>query len=52
MKGCNEIRWLPLEYPPPPLSFPTLCPSSGGGGGGGHLVNPKFSLRLTVLLCG
>ena len=26
--------------PPPPLSFPTPCPSPGGGGR--HLLNPKF----------
>ena len=40
--------------PPPPLSFPTPCHSPGGEGGLGdrHLVNPKFSLRLIVLLCG
>ena len=37
--------------PPPPLSFPTLVVPQGGLGDR-HLVNPKFSLRLIVLLCG
>ena len=29
--------------PPPPLSFPTPCPSPGGVGDR-HLLNPKFSV--------
>ena len=29
------------EVPPPPLSFPTPCPSPGGVGDR-HLRNPKF----------
>ena len=30
-----------IQYPPPPLSFPTPCRSPGGGGGA-SLGQPKF----------
>ena len=30
------------DHTPPPLSFPTPCPSPGGGVGDRHLLNPKF----------
>ena len=51
--GIPSKCYITSKYPPARLSFPTPCRSPGGGGGGGrHLVNPKFSLRLIVLLCG
>ena len=43
---CYSNQLPPPFVVPHPLSFP------GGGLGTRHLVNPKFSLRLIVLLCG
>ena len=38
------------KIPPPPLSFPTPCPSPVGGWGTVTCSSQNFSLQLTVLL--
>ena len=46
---CRTRRAHP--HPPPPCRSPPLVVPRGGVGDR-HLVNPNFSLRLVVLLCG
>ena len=48
-RGPSRVHRRFFEYPPPPLSFPTPCPSPRGGGGP-SLAQPRI-FRCTSLCC-